>query len=241
MPWHIEKRDDRFCVIKDADGSTEKCHETEEMAKRHMAALYSATEGERREEVRAPVETRAATLSGVDVERREIEVVAVPWGGEAIVEYRGELWHESFERGAFDGIEGRPNRIKAIRDHDKTRLVGRAMSFSPARDEGLVSVVKIAQTPLGDETLALARDDMIDVSAGFAVRGRDQVLDRSRQTRRIQKAFLDHIAFVADGAYQDARVLAVRKNLERPSGSEPLVTPKLDEVVAWLESRRASR
>jgi HK97 family phage prohead protease len=348
VPWHIEKRDDKFCVIKDDDDENEGCHDTEAAAKRQMAALYanenrsersdeiemrascrdyfsralnsdnpasaldsicaldrgasisalserfglphhaspgsppdracvaaawSALAGgrtgrpmsgvgvdaarshlashrrslgmgdeERQEEpnLRAPIETRSATLSGVDVPRRELEVVAVPYGGEAVVEYRGEVWLESFERGSFDGIEGRPNRIKAIRDHDKTKIVGRAISFSPEREEGLVSVIKLAQTPNGDETLALAKEDMIDVSAGFAVRGRDQVFDRAKQTRLIRKAFLDHIAFVADGAYEGARVLDVRKSRERAASMEPLVTPRLDEVVAWLESRRTS-
>lgn len=243
MPWSIKERDGQFCVVKDDDGEVEGCHDTRDRAERQMRALYASEGSEGREAIavetsRAPIETRAAALAGVDVSRREIEVVAVPYGGEAIVEYRGELWHESFERGSFDGIEKRPNRIKAIRDHDKTRLVGRAMSFSPDREEGLVSVLKIAQTPLGDETLSLAKDDMLDVSAGFAVRGRDQVLDRSTQKRRIMKAFLDHVAFVADGAYEDARVLSVRKTLERAADMKPLVTPKLDEVVAWLESRR---
>lgn len=44
MPWHIEQRGTRYCVVKDADGSTEKCHPTKEKAARHMAALYANTE-----------------------------------------------------------------------------------------------------------------------------------------------------------------------------------------------------
>lgn len=41
MPWHIEKRDDQHCVIKDADDSTVKCHDTKAKAAAHMAALYA--------------------------------------------------------------------------------------------------------------------------------------------------------------------------------------------------------
>lgn len=44
MPWHIEKDDGKFCVVKDSDGSTEKCHDTETDAEDHMAALYAAEE-----------------------------------------------------------------------------------------------------------------------------------------------------------------------------------------------------
>jgi HK97 family phage prohead protease len=177
-------------------------------------------------------------LSDVNVGQRLIEVVAVPYGGQAVVEYRGEFWNESFVPGAFAGIETRSRPVKAIRDHDKTRLVGKTVSFSPERQEGLVSSIKIAKTELGDETLALANDEMLDVSAGFGVRGRDQVLDKTTRTRQIRKAFLDHIAFVADGAYEDARVLSVRRKDQRAADLAPLVTPHLDEVVAWMESRR---
>ena len=190
-------------------------------------------------EKRAPIETREASVAGVDISKREIEVIAVPYGGEATVEYRGELWTESFERGAFDGLEKRPNRIKAILHHDKTKVIGRAISFSPGRDEGLVSVLKIGKTKDGDETLALASEDMLDVSAGFAVPGSGQVLDRPNHRRKIHRAFLDHIALVADGAYEGARVLSVRNREERdPAKMSPLDTPRIDEVLAWLESRR---
>jgi HK97 family phage prohead protease len=247
MPWHI--RSDHpdcsgFAVVKNDDGSLVACHKTRDEAEAQMRALY-ASEGRAAEDgnvesrpQRAPVEVREATLGNVNFPQRLIEVVAVPYGGEAVVEYRGEVWLESFERGAFDGIEQRPNRVKAIRDHDKTRLVGRATNFWPDREEGLVSEIRIAKTPLGDETLTLADEGMLDVSAGFAARNSDQVFDRSKQSRKIRKAFLDHLAFVADGAYEDAKVVAVRSE-ETPSAAQMprLDTPNLDEVVAWMKKR----
>ena len=63
---------------------------------------------------------------------------------------------ESFLRGSWDGIEKQPNRVKANRDHDKQRTVGKIINFWPSRIEGLVGAARIVQTPLGDETLALA-------------------------------------------------------------------------------------
>jgi phage head maturation protease len=344
VPWRIEKREDEFCVIKESDGSTEKCHDSEEKAKAHMQALYASedvegrasvdtsawdgnaamssaktaadyraicagehTEGEpderrhwalphhtrpgappnaagvrnalsrfpqtqglkdagaarrhleahmasiraesenRAPELRAPVESRAAAVEGVDFPQRMIEVLAVPYEQEALVEYRGEIWRESFERGAFDGIEKRPNRVKAFRDHaagahmrgtSTSGLIGRVVSFAPERPEGLVGHVKIAKTPLGDETLSLADEGILGVSVGFGVRGSDQVLDRTEQRRRIRRAFVDHLAFPDNGAYEDAQVIDVRR--ERPQAADlpKLDTPRLDEIVAWLESRR---
>lgn len=40
MPWHIVKQDEMFCVVKESDGKTVKCHTTREEAKSHLAALY---------------------------------------------------------------------------------------------------------------------------------------------------------------------------------------------------------
>lgn len=186
---------------------------------------------------RPPVEYREAAVVGIKPSERIVEMVVVPYDEEAVVEYRGELWEESFQRGAFDGIETRSDPIRANRDHDKTRIVGQAVAFHPSREEGFVSEVRIAPTPLGDETLTLAEEGMLSLSAGFGVRGSDQVLNRPK--RIIKRAFLDHIAFVASPAYAGAKVLAVRERDDvDAAGMPPLDTPNIDEVVAWLQARR---
>lgn len=157
----------------------------------------------------APVELRHASVADVSFPQRTIEVVAAPYGQEALVEYEGETWLEHFERGAFAGVEARPDRVKANRDHDNTRLVGKAIGFSD-REDGLAGAFRIAKTPLGDETLTLASEEMLGASVGFASRRSDQVFDRSTRSRSIKRAFLDHLAFVPDSAYEGARVLGVR-------------------------------
>lgn len=189
---------------------------------------------------RAPIEFRDSAVAGVNFAQRIIEVVVMPYDETAIVEYRGELWNETHLRGAYDGIEKRPGRVRGNRDHDDKRLVGKAVKFFPSRAEGLVANVRISQTPLGDETLALANDDVLGVSAGFAARGRDQEFDRRTMTRRIRKAFLDHIAFVPSPAYRGAGVLAVRSGVQVPASPElpMLQTPGLDELRAWVQKRR---
>lgn len=240
MPWQVEEREGKYCVIKETDGSTEKCHDTREEANRHMAALYAS-------ENRAPIEARSAVVEGVDPPQRTIEVLAVPYEQEAIVEYRGEIWRESFDRGAFDGVEVRPNRIKAFRDHvsgahmkgtARSGLIGKVISFSPNQPEGLGAVVKIANTDLGNETLELAKTGVLGVSVGFGVRGSDQVLNPKDRTRRIKRAFVDHLAFPDDGAYEGAQVIDVRSRMRQSEDLPKLETPALDEVVAWMEARR---
>lgn len=188
----------------------------------------------------AAVEFRSANVAGVNFAQRIIEVIAVPYEESAIVEYRSELWHESFARGAFDGIEKRPNRVRANIDHDNHRLVGKVVTFYPSRPEGLVAEVRISQTLLGDETLALADDGVLAASVGFAVRSRDQVFDRAKKTRRVIKAFVDHLALTATPVYAGADVLSVRSDGRGgPAASlPPLVTPSLDELAAWLQARK---
>jgi phage head maturation protease len=248
MPWSIVKRDDQFCVVKDDDGETEGCHDTREKAERQMKALYASENRAEEPEKRAPIESRAATVEDVNYPERLIDVLAVPYEQEAIIEYRGELWRETIERGAFDGVEKRPNRIKAFRSHEdgphlsgtgRSGLIGRVVSFSPEREEGLMGSVKIAKTPLGDETLTLANEGILGVSVGFGVRGRDQVFNRVERTRRIRRAFVDHIAFPDNGAYEGAQVIDVRSGKSRVADDLPrLDTPRIDEVIAWMESRR---
>jgi HK97 family phage prohead protease len=189
---------------------------------------------------RAPIEFRDSNVAGVNFAQRLIEVVAVPYEESALVEYRGELWNEMFLRGSFDGIEKRPNRVRANRDHDDKRLVGKVARFYPSREEGLVAEVRVSYTPLGDETLELAKDDVLDVSVGFAARGKDQEFDRRTMTRRIRKAFADHIAFTPTPAYAGAGVLAVRHALQSPDAAQlkKLDTPNLDELRDWLNTRK---
>lgn len=193
----------------------------------------------------APIEHRYTNVKvdAVDYSQRLVTVVAVPYEEQTLVEYRQELWNELFERGSFTGIEKRPNRVRANRDHNKTRTVGKAMRFWPDRDEGLVAEIRIAQTILGDETLALADDDCLSVSVGFGVRPSDQILDRRSMTRRIKTAYLDHISFVESPAYEGATVLSVREtDTVNAAGLEPLRTPNLDEFIGdpllrWASER----
>lgn len=190
-----------------------------------------------------PIEFRAAGLGEVKPAKRLIEVVAVPYDQptQAPVPYRGELWTEVFERGSFDGIETRQGEVRVNRDHDRTRTVGKVLTFWPSRTEGLVSEVRVAKTPLGDETLALAEEDMLSASVGFAVKkGSDQVLDVRSMMRRIKRAFLDHLSFVESPAYAGASVVDVRQPAEPTlaAGLPRLVTPQLDELLEWQRNRR---
>jgi HK97 family phage prohead protease len=161
------------------------------------------------------------------------------------VPWHGEMWRETFNRGAFDGIAEHAGRIRVNREHTKGDTVGRAVSLDPSATDGLIGRLKIAATPRGDDTLELAADDMLSASAGFYHKSpSDYVVNRRMMTRRVVRAFLDHIAMVETPAYVGARVLAVR---EEQSGltvaDTPLPpAPALDDVMndplfQWASSR----
>lgn len=184
------------------------------------------------ERPKAPVELRTAAIAEVNFAQRLITAIAAPYEQATNVMWRGDVWSESFERGAWDGIEKRPNRIKVNRDHNKSRTVGKAMRFFPSREEGLVTELRIAQTALGDETLALANERCVGLSVGFAALPKDQIIDRSNRSRRVRRAFLDHISLVEDPAYPGAEVLSVRENeIVVPDDEELVTTPLMDEFL----------
>lgn len=195
-------------------------------------------------ENRPPLETRLATeIRGVDQQQRLVEVIAVPYEQEASIPYRGEIWRESFQRGAFDGIQERSTPIMVNREHQRGDTVGKVVQWWPERAEGLVAEVRVARTARGDDTLALAEEGMIRASIGFGVRLRDQILDRGAMTRRILRAFVDHLALVEDPAYEGAAVLAVRSTDDVLAASLPPITaqPAVDEMAAFLADLRSRR
>lgn len=188
----------------------------------------------------APIETRDVDVQSIDYSQRMITVVAAPYGEFAPVMYRGDMWKELFERGAFDAVANRPNRVRVNRGHDKQRTVGKVVQFR-SLDSGLIADVRIAKTPLGDETLALAAEDMLSASVGFAALPSWMKVDQRNKTRRIRTAHLDHLSFVESPAYEGADVLEVRGHIADFVG-DIAQTPHLDQfiedpILRWASER----
>jgi HK97 family phage prohead protease len=176
---------------------------------------------------------RAAEVVDVSYPDRTVKLVVIPYETPTTVEWKGRPVTETIARGAFNGIERRANRVRVNREHERLQTVGRAVAFHPAADQGLLADVKIARTPLGDETLELAADGCLDASAGFLpMKGGMQW--QNRDSYQVTRAFLKHIAMTAEPAYDTANVLEVRSaTVVTPSG-----TPNLDLARSWLLERR---
>jgi HK97 family phage prohead protease len=189
-----------------------------------------------------------ATLKDVDFKQRLITVIAVPWEQEAQIVWRGETWNEVFARGAFNGLEESAGRVRVNREHIKGDTVGRVVKADTQDEQGLITFVRVAQTPRGDDTLALASEDMISASIGYYVKQPADVdINRQRMVRRVKRAFLDHLSFVESPAFEGARVLAVREGssglavVEAPLPKMPNLDEFLnDDVLEWARGRVSS-
>jgi hypothetical protein len=236
-------------------GDAGKCYtftsgdEESEAAARKKAMAQAAAMGEfpgtgQRSQA-AEVEHRSSTISDVNVRQRIIEIIAVPYDQEADISWHGEIWHESFDRHAFDGVEPSAGRVQVNREHVKGDTVGKIIGADPSHKDGLFARVKIYSTPRGEETLTLADEGGAFPSIGFRLhRFSDQVLNKRMMTRRINRAYWDHQAFVEDPAYVGAGVLAVRAGQSGLLVADaPLPeTPNLDEwlndpTLAWASKR----
>lgn len=200
----------------------------------------------------APIETRSAPVVEVRFPDRIIETVAVPWDEWAVVEYKGRLIEETFDRAAFGrDIQKRANRFLVNLEHEERHVVGRVQALHPSRNEGLVAELRIRRGPEGDQLLDDADDGMIGASIGFGALPEHQRWE-TRSRRRIMKAFLDHIALTFSPAYAGAMPLAVRSAAPSvaaaPAGGTPALppaatlTPNLDAIhLAQLEAMYPSR
>lgn len=184
------------------------------------------------------IHNRSLTAPVLDVDHRHriITVIAVPWLQQATIPYKGEVWNEVFERGAFNraGLTTNPSRVRVNREHNPALAVGKATSFDTNDPRGLIADLHMAKTPLGDETLTLADDQSLSASVGFGIHPGGETRERFTRTRRITNAFLDHIALVQQPAYAGAQVLAVRSRAT--ASSFTLDAWNNDPIVQW--SRR---
>jgi HK97 family phage prohead protease len=193
-----------------------------------------------------PLELRSsdnAVIDSVNFADRLVRLIVVPYSERATVLFRGRVVEEEVEPGAFDGITAAKTHVTANRDHDHTRVIGRAVEYITDDPRGLIADVRVSQTPLGDETLRLADDGVLRGSIGMLVKDTDQRLLGG--LRKIKRAFLDHIAFVPNPAYAGAEVLSVRQAQEAAlaESETPTLTPELDRILSdpWYSALLAGQ
>lgn len=139
---------------------------------------------------------------------RTICGTVVPYGVAARVSDGGPSYPEMFEFGSYArSVAERGDRVKLLAHHNtRTMPLGRAtlLREDPGR---LYGEFRVSATTAGNEALELIRDGALDsFSVGF---------EPIRQARRggtvvRTEVRLREVSLVAFGAYEDARVTAVR-------------------------------
>lgn len=141
-----------------------------------------------------------------DGEEGIVSGIAVPW--EKPTRINAALT-EVFSRGAFDAQIGRPSGVFLARNHIPLggTPIGRLTAMRNDT-RGLYVEGKVSRTQVGEETLTLLRDGVLDsFSIGF-LEGRNRREDGG-VTRR-QTATLREVAIVLQPAYADALVTGLR-------------------------------
>lgn len=133
---------------------------------------------------------------------RTVYGIAVPYGAEMRID---STLTESFARGAFNKQITAANRIVYTRDHQAHggQIIGRVTQL---RDDsaGLYFEARISPTSVGDDTLTLIRDGVLDQhSIGFSA-GQDRRLANGTIER--VTATLRELSVVPEGAYGELAV-----------------------------------
>jgi phage head maturation protease len=172
---------------------------------------------------------RAATVSTVRHPERIIEVCAVPYEQDAVVDYHGRPVVETIARHAFGAVATVARKRLVNRDHDPSRTVGVVRQLED-RADGLYAALRIGVGALGDETLDWAADGILDASVCFGAEPDGIAWSPDRRSRRVRRAdVLAHVALVPEPAYQGATVVAVR---HAAAAASPLTsTPNLDRLT----------
>lgn len=174
----------------------------------------------------------ALELRVADVEERLVEGIIVPWGETSYMtpDPRGER----FRPGSLTRtLKERGHLIKLHRTHDHKVAVGKPVRWDTTNEAGCWAQFRIANTPAGDAVLAEAREGMLDAfSVGFLPKRETRGADGARE---VIEAQLHEVSLVPIGAYDGARVLAVRE--AQPSRSPLSAMPAVDLSPLVLPSR----
>jgi HK97 family phage prohead protease len=139
--------------------------------------------------------------------RREVEGIVAPYGETSYL--TPDPHGERFLRGSLSrSVRDRGMRVKLFRNHDHSRAVGRATAWNADDPAGLWGRFKVAATPAGDEVLTEVREGTLDAfSIGFRALVTHRAVD---SVREVVAAELHEVSIAPMGAYEGARVLALR-------------------------------
>ena len=148
---------------------------------------------------------------------RTVVVAVVPYDSPTRVDDGNGPYREVFRRGAFAHACRAPTRVELRYSH---RQEGPPYGFGTRLEETgshLEGEFRVAECSDGDRILALVREGQLaGVSVGYVAGMSRNITDADGPlTERVQVKRLAEVSLVTAGAYEEARVLAIRQAVER--------------------------
>jgi HK97 family phage prohead protease len=156
------------------------------------------------------LQTRAATVLDVDVDRGTIDVLIATYEHPALIDHDV---YEVLTRGAFSAAVSSPHRVKVMDQEHHRSTIGHAVELRE-ESNAMYGRLRIADTSAGRDVLTLLREEILDeLSVEFLPQKRYMKVERTVDGLLVRhdKAVLKGVSPVAHGAYgRGSRVLAVR-------------------------------
>ncbi len=170
-------------------------------------------------------------VAEVDGDGRTIHALCVPYGKPTTVDDGYGPYKEVFIKGAFSRAVNVPNRVWLNFEHHPgfSNVIGNGVQFEE-RDDGLYGQLEVDQSDEGDKALRFINKRVLTgMSVEFKPMSHDKPVD-GLVTRR--SVHLDAVALCRVGAYDDAKVLAVRTESVSDDLKPAEFDPKLAEMLA---------
>lgn len=158
----------------------------------------------------------------VESDGRTLEGLCVPYNTPTTVSDGGPAYREMFVKGAFQRAVKAPNRVWLNFEHHQgmPNVLGSGVAFEE-RDDGLYGTLRIDDGADGEKALRLYRSRVLEsLSVEFKQMGKPTIRDGVVVRDNVH---LNAVALCRQGAYDNAKVLAVR--------TEPVI----DEALMPLE------
>lgn len=158
----------------------------------------------------------ALQLRVPDVSERIVEGIVVPWGETTFLtpDPKGERFEPgSLTRTLAEKAE-KGQTVKLFRNHQHDQAVGRAVAWKPDHELGCWAAFRIGSGPIGDAILSEVAEGLLDAfSVGFQPKRERRGADGARE---VLEARLHEVSIAPIGAYDGARVLAMRTPAKVP-------------------------
>ncbi len=174
-------------------------------------------------------------VAEVDGDGRTIHALVVPYGKPTLVDDGYGPYKEMFVKGAFKRAVDVPNRVWLNFEHHPgfSNVIGNGIEFEE-RADGLYGQLEVDASDEGEKALRFINKRVLTgMSVEFKPMSKDANIDGVVTRRSVH---LDAVALCRVGAYEDAKVLAVRtESVTKKQPPKPFDADLLTKLSRFVE------